>query len=80
MSNLVWAKRGRLKLGPNNFVDMEVGDEIPGEVLSVLGNAVPQLVKDGQIKDVSDELAEAAKRKAEAVEKAKKAIAEKVKK
>lgn len=80
MSNLVWAKRGRLKLGSNNFVDMEIGDEIPGEVLSVLGNAVPQLVKDGQIKDVSDELAEAAKRKAEAVEKAKKAIAEKAKK
>lgn len=71
---LVWAKKGVLKLGPGNFLHLEVGDEIPAEVLTVLGNAVPQLVKDGLFRDVSAEVAEQAERLKDAVDKAKKVI------
>jgi hypothetical protein len=71
---LIWAKKGILKLGPNNFIRLEVGDEIPAEVLTVLGNAVPQLVKDGQFRDVSEEVAEQAERLKDAADKAKKAM------
>jgi hypothetical protein len=74
---LVWAKRGQLKLGPNNFIKLEVGDEIPSEVLAFLGNAVPQFVKDGLFRDVENEAAAQAKRIKDAADSAKKAMGSK---
>lgn len=71
---IIWAKRGQLKLGPNNFVRLEVGDEVPDAVLDVLGKeTVAQLLKDGQLADNSAELAEIAERAKDAVAKAAKA-------
>lgn len=64
----IWKKKGQIKLGPGEFVKLQVGDQIPDEILEALGEKnVEQLIASGSIFDATKQK----KRQRERLQKAK---------